>query len=160
MREIFLNGNFWAYMGVAVAVFLAGCGSARGVGLVGEAASGLLSEKPDLFGQVVVLQAIPGTQGIYGFLIGIMIMLQTGMMGGGVNLSLGTGVYIFASALPIGVVGLFSAIYQGRVSAAGVSLIAKKPGEIAKAVVMAAMVETYAILAFLVSMLLILNVPA
>lgn len=158
MAGIFSNGNFWAYMGVAVAVFLAGCGSARGVGLVGEAAAGLLSEKPDLFGSVVVLQALPGTQGIYGFLIGIMIMLNTGMMGGGVNLSLGTGLYIFASALPIGVVGLLSAIYQGRVSAAGVSLIAKKPGEIAKAVVMAAMVETYAILAFLVSMLLILNI--
>ncbi len=158
--EIFANGNFLAYMGVAVAVFLAGIGSARGVGIVGEAASGLLSENPDLFGQVVVLQALPGTQGIYGFLIGVMIMLQTGMMGGAPNLSLASGGYILASALPIGIVGLFSAIYQGRVAAAGISLIAKKPDEIAKGIVMSAMVETYAILAFLVSMLLILNIPA
>ncbi len=156
---VFANGNFLAYLGVAVAVFLSSIGSARGVGIVGEAASGLLSENPDLFGQVVVLQALPGTQGIYGFLIGVMIMLRTGMMGGAVELSLGSGAYILAAALPIGIVGLFSAIYQGRVAAAGISLIAKKPDEIAKGIVMAAMVETYAILAFLISMLLVLNIP-
>ncbi len=152
------SGNFLAYLGVAVAVLFSGIGSAKGVGIVGEAASGVIVEDPDKFGQLIVLQALPGTQGIYGFLIGFIIMLNTGMMGGGVNLSLETGAYILASALPVGLVGLLSAVAQGRVAAGGVSIVAKKPQELAKAIVAAAMVETYAILAFLISMLLVFNI--
>ena len=88
---LFTNGNFYAYIGVAIAVVLAGMGSAKGVGIVGEASSGVLSEDPEKFGQCLVLQALPGTQGIYGFLIGFIIMLNSGMMSGDVKLSVGTG---------------------------------------------------------------------
>lgn len=155
---LFTNGNFYAYCGVALAVGLACIGSAKGVGLVGEASSGVLSEDPERFGQCLILQALPGTQGIYGFLIGFIIMLNTGMMGGAVQLPVGTGAYILASSLPIALVGLFSGIAQGRVAAAGINIIAKKPDQISKAMVSAALVETYAILAFLISMLLIFNI--
>lgn len=155
---LFTNGNFYAYLGVALAVGLCGIGSAKGVGLVGEASSGVLSEEPERFGQCLVLQALPGTQGIYGFLIGFIIMLNTGMMGGDVQLTVGTGAYILASSLPIALVGLLSGIAQGRVAAAGVNIIAKKPDQLSKAMVSAALVETYAILAFLISMLLIFNI--
>lgn len=157
--SFFNSGNFLAYLGVAVAVLFAGIGSAKGVGLVGEASSGILVDDPDKFGQCIVLQALPGTQGIYGFLIGFIIMLNTGMMGGAVNLSLETGAYILASALPVGIVGLLSGIAQGRVAAAGISVVAKRPDQVAKAIVSAAMVETYAILAFLISLLLVFNIP-
>ena len=155
---LFTNGNVYAYLGVALAVGLCGIGSARGVGIVGEASSGVLSEEPERFGQCLVLQALPGTQGIYGFLIGFIIMLNTGMMGGDVQLSVGTGAYLLAASLPIALVGLFSGIAQGRVAAAGVSIIASKPDQLSKAMVSAALVETYAILAFLISMLLIFNI--
>ncbi|MCB6993396.1 V-type ATP synthase subunit K [bacterium 210820-DFI.6.37] len=155
---LFTNGNFYAYCGVALSVGLACIGSAKGVGLVGEASSGVLSEDPERFGQCLILQALPGTQGIYGFLIGFIIMLNTGMMGGDVQLSVGTGAYILASSLPIALVGLFSGIAQGRVAAAGINIIAKKPDQVSKAMVSAALVETYAILAFLISMLLIFNI--
>ena len=97
---LFTNGNFYAYLGVALAVGLCGIGSAKGVGLVGEASSGVLSEEPERFGQCLVLQALPGTQGIYGFLIGFIIMLNTGMMSGDVQLTVGTGAYILAASLP------------------------------------------------------------
>ena len=153
------NGNFLAYLGVAVAVLFSGIGSAKGVGLVGEATSGILIDDPDTYGQCIVLQALPGTQGIYGFLIGFIIMLNTGMMGGTINLSLETGAYILASAMPVGFVGLLSAVAQGRVAAAGISVVAKRPDQVAKAIVSAAMVETYAILAFLISLLLVFNIP-
>lgn len=155
---LFTNGNFYAYLGVALSVGLCGIGSAKGVGLVGEASSGVLSEEPERFGQCLVLQALPGTQGIYGFLIGFIIMLNSGMMGGNVQLSVGTGAYILAASLPIALVGLLSGIAQGRVAAAGVNIIAKKPDQLSKAMVSAALVETYAILAFLISMLLIFNI--
>ena len=155
---LFTNGNFYAYLGVALSVGLCGIGSAKGVGIVGEASSGVLSEEPERFGQCLVLQALPGTQGIYGFLIGFIIMLNSGMMGGDVQLSVGTGAYILAASLPIALVGLLSGIAQGRVAAAGVNIIAKKPDQLSKAMVSAALVETYAILAFLISMLLIFNI--
>lgn len=155
---LFTNGNIYAYLGVALAVGLCGIGSAKGVGLVGEASSGVLSEEPERFGQCLVLQALPGTQGIYGFLIGFIIMLNTGMMGGEVRLTAGAGAYLLAASIPIALVGLLSGIAQGRVAAAGVSIIAKKPDQLSKAMVSAALVETYAILAFLISMLLIFNI--
>ena len=157
--SFFNSGNFLAYLGVAVAVLFSGIGSAKGVGLVGEATSGILVDDPDKYGQCIVLQALPGTQGIYGFLIGFIIMLNSGMMGGAVNLSLEAGAYILASAFPVGIVGLLSGIAQGRVAAAGISVVAKRPDQVAKAIVSAAMVETYAILAFLISLLLVFNIP-
>ena len=94
----------------------------------------------------------PGTQVIYGFLIGFIVMLNSGMRGGAVSLDLGLGTAVFAACLPVGIVGLVSGIHQGKVAAAGVSIVAKRPDQVAKAIVSAALVETYAILAFLISM--------
>lgn len=155
---LFTTGNFYAYCGVAIAVIFGCIGSAKGVGIVGEAASGVLSEDPEKFGQCLILQALPGTQGIYGFLIGFIIMLNSGMLNGDVSLSVGSGAAILAAACPVGIVGLISGIHQGRVSASGIRIIAKKPDQVSKAMVSAALVETYAILAFLISMLLIFKI--
>ncbi len=152
-------GTIFAFAGVAIAVIMAGAGSAKGVGYVGEAMSGVIAEDPGKFGQLLILQALPATQGIYGFIVGFIVMLNTGMMSenGVVPLTTGMGVYIFLSCLPIAIVGLISGKAQGRVAAAGVSVVAKKPKEVSKAMVAAAMVETYAILALLISLLLIFN---
>ena len=156
--ELLTNGMFYAAIGAALAVFLGGMGSAKGVGCVGEAMSGVLSEDPDKFGKLLILQALPGTQGIYGFLIGFLIILNTGMMDGVLTLDFIKGLYLMAAALPVGICGLVSGIHQGRVAAAGVSLVAKQPDQVSKAMVASAMVETYAILGFLASMLMILNI--
>ena len=93
MKEFFevFNGNFLAYLGVAFAVIFSGIGSAKGVGIVGEAMSGVTVEDPNKFGQLLLLQALPATQGIYGFVVGFMVMVTTGMLGGTVNLSMATG---------------------------------------------------------------------
>lgn len=157
--EMILNaGTFMAYAGVAFAVIFSGMGSSKGVGYVGEAMAGVIVEDPGKFGQLLVLQALPATQGIYGFIVGFVVMLNTGMLTGDVGqLTLGTGCYIFAACLPIGIVGLVSGKCQGRVAAAGVSVVAKRPEEVSKAMVAAAMVETYAILSLLISLLLIFN---
>lgn len=156
--ELITNGNVLACTGMALAIVLGGIGSAKGVGIVGEAASGVIVEDPDKFGRLLVLQALPGTQGIYGFLISFLIMLFSGMMSGGMNLDSATGAYVLACSLPVGIVGLFSGIAQGRVAATGVNIIAKRPEHLAKAIVSAALVETYAILAFLVSVLMLINI--
>ncbi len=152
-------GLFLAILGAALTVGLSGIGSARGVGLVGEAGAGLLSEDSSMFTKVLVLELLPGTQGLYGFLIAIIIFVKTGILSGApVEMTWTQGLSIFAAALPMAIVGYFSAIYQGRVSASGVSLIAKKPTELVKGMTMAALVEFYAVLALLVSFIAVNNV--
>ncbi|MFN3301510.1 MAG: V-type ATP synthase subunit K [Patescibacteria group bacterium] len=149
-------GLILAILGTVLAAALAGIGSALGVKLVGEVAAGLVSEDPEKFGKVLLLQALPGTQGIYGFLGAIMALQKVGLLGGGVKfISLDVGWQIFLACLPVGVVGLISAILQARVAAAGVNIVAKKPAESGKPVIFAAMVETYAVLSLLVTILLL-----
>ena len=155
--EAITSGQFLAVLGAALAVFLAGTGSAKGVGLVGEAAGGLVTEDPSKFGQCLLLQALPGTQGIYGLLTAFVIMVNAGILGGAAPDTM-RGLLYLAGSLPIAFVGLFSGIAQGKAAAAGVGLIAKRPEELSKAIVFAAMVETYAVLALLASILIVLNV--
>lgn len=151
-------GTVLTLLAIGIAVGLPGCGSSYGVGLVGQAGSGVVSEDPDRFGQILLLQIVPGTQGIYGVLTGLMIMLSAGFLSGNVpHFTTLEGLAYVMASLPIGLVGWISAIYQGKVAAAGVGIIAKKPAEMGKAILFAAMVETYAILSLLVSLLLIIR---
>ncbi|MEG2080504.1 MAG: V-type ATP synthase subunit K [Oscillospiraceae bacterium] len=149
-----------AIMGAALAALLSGMGSAKGVGIVGEAAAGLIGEDPSKFTKVLILQILPGTQGLYGFITAIMVMVKIGVLSGNVvALTTSQGLMVFAACLPMALVGYFSAIAQGRVAASGVSVVAKKPEQQSKAMILAAMVETYAVLALLISILTILKLP-
>ncbi|MGI6485588.1 MAG: V-type ATP synthase subunit K [Tepidanaerobacteraceae bacterium] len=152
-------GQVYALFGAALAVLLPGIGSAKGVGIVGESAAGVVTEDPGKFGQTLILQALPGTQGIYGLLTGFVIMQRIGLLGGNLlSISSYQGLLILGAALPIAFVGLLSAIAQGRAAAAGVGIIAKRPEELAKGITYAAMVETYAVLALLASILMIFGI--
>ncbi len=149
-------GLAFAIAGAILAVSLAGIGSILGTGTAGRAASGLVSEDPEKFGKVLLLQALPGTQGIYGFLGAIMAMQKIGLLGGEVvALTTAMGWQIFFACLPIALTGLLSGLYQGKVSAAGVGIVAKKPGESGKGIIFAAVVETYAVLGLLATILLL-----
>lgn len=151
------SGSVWALLGAAVAA-LAGIGSAIGVGVAGEAAAGVLAEDPKKFGKTLILQALPGTQGIYGLLMAFLIFIRVGLLGGGLaDLTMSQGLYIFASSLPIGLVGIWSGIAQGKAAAAGIMLLGKRPDQMAKGIIYAAMVETYAIFALLISILMLFN---
>ena len=150
------TGQTFALIGAALAVILAGMGSAKGVSMVGEAATGLLTEDPSKSGKALILQALPGTQGIYGLITAFLIIFKIGLLGTPVELTVPQGMYFLMAALPIAVVGYFSAIKQAKVAASGIHLIAKRPDEVGKAITGAALVETYAIFAVLISMRLIL----
>lgn len=141
--------------GAAISMVFAGIGSSIGVGLAGQAGSGITSEEPDKFGKVLLLEALPGTQGIYGFLGTFWVIMKTQMLSGGVQLDTNTGLLILFACLPVAIVGLFSGIYQGKVSAAGMNIVSKQPGEAGKAIILAVMVETYAVLGLLATILLI-----
>jgi V/A-type H+-transporting ATPase subunit K len=154
-----MNGLFWAILGAAFAAGLAGSGSAIGVGIAGQAAAGVVAENPDQFSKVLILQLLPGTQGIYGLLVAFITLSKIGLLGGGaLDISMGTGLMIFAACLPIAIAGLISAIYQGKTSVASIGLVAKNEEQFGKAMLFPAMVETYAILALLISILAITSI--
>jgi len=148
-------GLAWVILGAALAIGLAGSGSAIGIGIAGEACAGVTTEDPKKFGKLILLQVLPGTQGIYGFLAAIWIMLKVNLLGGVIDISTQVGFQLMLASLPIAIVGLTSGIYQGKVSAAGAGIIAKRPEESGKAIIFSAMVETYAVLGLLISILLI-----
>ena len=151
-------GLILTLMAGAFAALLPGIGSAKAVGRVGEMATGVLTEDPNKFGKLLILQALPGTQGIYGLLTWFMVLQQSGLFDAQPDITWQKGMAYLMAVLPIAIVGYFSAIYQGRVSEGGVALVAKRPEEQSKALVMSAMVETYAILALLASVLSIFRI--
>ena len=151
-------GIVLALTGAVLAALFAGIGSAIGVGIAGEAAAGVVTEDPNKFSKVLVLQLLPGTQGIYGLLIGFITLTQIGIMGGDSNISLAKGFLYLAACLPMSFVGWFSAIKQGKAAVASIGLVAKKPDQFGKAMIFPAMVETYAILALLISILAIFGI--
>lgn len=147
-------GIVYALLGAAVAVLFAGAGSAIGVGIAGQAAAGVVTEDPSKFAKVLIIQLLPGTQGLYGLLVGFITLSNIGILGGDIaQIDVKTGLMILAACLPIGIVGLLSGIAQGKTAAASIGIVAKKPDQFGKAMLFPAMVETYAILALLISFL-------
>ena len=151
-------GVLLALLGAVLAALVAGIGSAIGVGMTGEAAAGVVTEEPALFSKVLVLQLLPGTQGIYGLLIGFVTLTQIGIMGGSSDISVIKGLLYLVACLPMAIVGYKSAMRQARASIASIALVAKRPDQFGKAMIFPAMVETYAILALLISILSIFGI--
>ncbi|MFU0800093.1 MAG: V-type ATP synthase subunit K [Xylanivirga thermophila] len=148
-------GQILAILAASLSVLLPGIGSAIAVSMVGQSAAGVVSEDPDKFGKVLILEALPGTQGIYGLLVGFIIMGKINIFGGMTQVTTGQGWQFVAASLPIAIVGILSAIAQGKAAVAGVGLVAKRPEESGKAITFAVMVETYAVLALLASFLMV-----
>ncbi len=142
-------GVLMAGLGAGLAAIMAGIGSIIGIGYPGRAAAGVLSEDPSKFGSLFLLVVLPGTQGFYGFVAAFLII------GNIANVTTSAqGLQLLIAALPIAFTGLLSGIHQGKVCAAGVNLVAKRPKEAMKGVIFAAMVETYAVLGLLITFFL------
>lgn len=146
-------GIVFALTGAVLAALMGGIGSAIGVSMTGRAAAGVVTEDPSQFGKVLILQLLPGTQGIYGLLIGFITLTQIGILGGSSDISLVKGLLYFAACMPMAIVGWVSALQQAKASVASIALVAKKPDQFGKAMIFPAMVETYAVLALLISIL-------
>jgi len=151
------SGASLAAIGAGIAVFLSGMGSAKAVGFTGEAVLGLNSEDPSKFGKALILQLLPATQGLYGFVISFLIVLKMNVFDpAAIPLTLTQGIYLLVAAIPIGIVGYFSAISQGKLSVAGINMITKRPDQLGKAITSISLVEFYAILAFVISIILVM----
>jgi V/A-type H+-transporting ATPase subunit K len=151
-------GIVFALLGASLSALMAGIGSAVGVGKAGQAAAGVVTEDPEKFSKVLLLQLLPGTQGIYGLLVAFITLSQIGILGGSSDISLAKGLLYLAACLPMAIVGLISAISQANASVSAIGLVAKKPDQFGKAMIFPAMVETYAILSLLISILSLFGV--
>jgi len=156
----YIDGRALALLGVAFAYFLPASASGVGGRLVAEAANGVLAEDPKKFGQCLILQAVTATQGIYGLIISLLILMRIGFLGGDPTeaITLTQGFYLLVASLPVGVAAFTTGVSQGRAAAAGVSLIAKRPDQLGKSIIHAVMIETYQILGLLVSFLIWFNI--
>ena len=151
------GGLALALLGAGLAAVLPGIGSAKGTGIAGEAGTGLLCQDPSKFGKVMILQVIPGTQGLYGLVAWFFAIFSMGLLGGSLpDLTVQQGLQYFAACMPMALGGLFSAIAQGRVAAGSINILGKKPDDWSKGMVLCIIVEFYAILSLLISFLMIM----
>ena len=137
--------------GIALSIVLSGIGSARGGAMIGKAAAALISEQPEKFGQSLVLQMMSASQGLYGFIVGFLIFTNLGD-----NLTFEIALKCLGAGTIMGVAGFFTAVQQSMAATAGIQILAKKPEHSTKGVLYSAMIETYAIFAFVISVLIIL----
>lgn len=150
-----IGGLGFTILGAALTAGLCCIGSAKGTGMVGEAASGLVSEDPDKSTKCLILQVLPGTQGLYGFVALFIVLGQVGILSGSpVAVTVSQGLAFFAACLPIMLGGWLSAVFQGRVAAASIGIVAKHPEASTKGIIFCGIVEFYAIL-FLVATIMI-----
>lgn len=153
------GGMALGFLGAGLAAALCCVGSAKGTGIAGEAGTGLLCEEPNSFGKVLILQVIPGTQGLYGLVVWFFACFQMGMLDGtAAGMTVTEGLQYFVACMPIALGGFLSAIAQGRVAAGSINILAKQPDHWSKGMVLCITVEFYAILSLLASMLMILNI--
>ncbi len=158
MFEAF-GGMALGLLGAGLAAALSCVGSAIGTGIAGEAGAGLMTEDPSKFGKALILQVIPGTQGLYGIVVWFFAAFRMGLLDGSImDMTVVEGLRYFVACLPMALGGWLSAIAQGRVAAASVNILARKPDDWAKGMVLCITVEFYAILSLLASMLMILNI--
>jgi V/A-type H+-transporting ATPase subunit K len=149
------SGPFFAFLGAALAAGLGAVGSSFGVGIAGQAATGLAAEKPELSGKAIILEALPSSQAVYGFVGAFLVIGKFSM-----EMTSATGLALFAASLPLALGALFSGIYQGKVLAGGMNMLAKGEENFGKAIILAVMVETFALFGFLVTFLMIDKIPA
>ena len=159
-----MNGQYTGLaiglLGAGLAACLAGAGSARGTGVAGEAGAGLLTQDPSKFGKVMIMQVIPGTQGLYGLVVWFFALLQMGVFGGNIaltDLTVMDGLRVAAACIPMATGCAISSPAQGRVAATAINLMAKRPDDWAKGIILCITVEFYAILCLLASFLMLLN---
>lgn len=156
--------GYWiALLGAALAVGFSCVGSAVGVGKAGQAAAGLAAEQPEKATKAMILEALPGTQGLYGLAVAFLVLVKLNVFGGGldfasVEFTTQAGWAYLAACLPMAIGGLMSGIYQGKVAASGINLYARREEGFVSAMIYAGIVEMYAILSLVISAITILMV--
>lgn len=162
MNDLFwgLSGVDWALIGGGVAAILGGIGSAVGITVASATVSGIVTEDGEKFGKLLPLAAMPSTQGIYGFIAAVLVLIFFNLLGGESTLSGPQGFAVFLACMPVAFLCMISAIYQGKTGAAAAGIVARRSEDSGKALIFPALVETYAVLALIVTVLMLTALQA
>lgn len=152
-----MSGVEWALFGAAAAFIGGGIGSSIGITIVSGAVTGAVSEEPAKFGKLLPLSAMPGTQGIYGFITALLVFIFFGFFGGEMELTATEGMRVFFSCLPVAFVCMLSGIYQGVAAVGAVGMVARRDEDAGKALIFPALVETYAVFSLILSVLMLIT---
>ncbi len=157
-----LSGTVWAFAGAALAIIGGGMGSAIGLSSASNVAAGIITEDSEKFGRVLPLAAMPSTQGIYGFITAILVMIFFGLLLGDAEPAMDAqvGFSIFLACMPVATLGLVTGIYQGLTSAGAAGMVARRSEETGRALIFPALVETYAVFALITTVLMLLSLQS
>ena len=162
MNELFwgLSGVDWALLGGGVAAILGGIGSAIGITIASATVSGIVTEDGEKFGKLLPIAAMPSTQGIYGFIAAVLVLIFFNLLGGTATLTGTQGFSVFLACMPVAFLCMISAIYQGKTGAAAAGIVARRSEDSGKALIFPALVETYAVLSLIVTVLMLTALQA
>lgn len=147
-------GTALAAIGAGIAIGFAGLGSGIGQGIAAAGGVGAVAEDGDMFAQGIIFSALTETQAIYGFLVAILLLVFSGLLGGGAGLSLESGLIAIGAGAAIGFAGLGSGLGQGIVASSSVGAVVENRDMFAQGIIFAALTETQAIYGFLIAILL------
>jgi V/A-type H+-transporting ATPase subunit K len=139
-----------------------GIGSAVGLSSASNTAAGIVTEDAEKFGRVLPLAAMPSTQGIYGFITAILVLILFGLLlpDAAPEITAEQGFAIMLACLPVAFLGLFTGIYQGLTSAGAAGMVARRSEDAGKALIFPALVETYAVFALITTVLILLSLQS
>jgi len=143
-------GYATAMVGIALCVLLCGLGSSIGLYKTASAAAGVLGEAPNRYGKVLLLVLLPATQGLYGFILGVMAPNSLTA-----EMTLAQGFSIVGALLPMALSGLLTGIFQGKAASNCIYAVGKQESLGIKLLLYPAMIEFYAILGLIVSIILL-----
>ena len=152
-----LAGVDWALLGGGMAAVLGGIGSAIGITIASAVVSGIVTEDGEKFGKLLPIAAMPGTQGIYGFISAVLVLIFFGIFGGNVGLEAAGGFKVFLACQPVAWLCMVTAVYQGKTGASAAGIVARRSEDSGKALILPALVETYAVLSLIVTILMLLG---
>ncbi|MCL2570559.1 MAG: V-type ATP synthase subunit K [Firmicutes bacterium] len=152
-----MDGNLIALLGAALAIIATGVASAIGMSWVQRAAAGVVTEDPEKYGKTMILQLIPSSAGLYGFVVGFLVLINV-FMGDGAAYTTSQGLLILIACLPIAIVGVVATIFQAKVCVAGIQMLSKREELSGRAIVMSVFIELFTLFGLIASILAVLQV--
>lgn len=154
-----MGGNVFALIGAALAVGLCCTGSAIGMSHVQRASCGVITEKPEKYSKTLILQLIPSSNALYGFIVAFLVLVKIVLSNDGSFYSLDQGLMVMAGCLAVTIGGFTSAIAQGKVCASAVVMVGKHDDALGRAITMSVFAELFALFGLIISILCVLLIP-
>ncbi len=155
------TGHIYGLIGAALAIILSSIGSSIAVGRAGQMAGAIMSKDPSKFTSSMILTLLPSSQSLYGLIVAFLAISQMKILGTPDPLfSTSDGLSMLLLCLPAGVIGLISALFQGKVAMTGMELCMKQEGQMGRAIIFAAFVEIFAIFALVISLVGVVSIKA